>query len=93
MAKSGKEEVVNIDFDVNNLTLGEMEDFEEAVGASVFEVLAQGKITTKALIAFVWLTKRRDDENYTLEDARKVKVSSVEWTGADEEEDKDEDPQ
>lgn len=73
-------ETLNVN--VDDLTLGEVDDFEEASGLSIVDVskLLKGKkpLPAKALIALVWITKRRADESYTLEQARSVKVSELE---------------
>lgn len=68
---------VNID----DLTLGELEDFEEAAGISVADIQARGgSMPVRAVSALVWVTKRRDDKDFTLDQARKIKLSEVEFT-------------
>lgn len=70
-------ETVSIDFD--DLTLGEADDFEQASGMSAQEAVAlaakKKPLPVKALIALVWIIKRRDDPKFTLEDARSIKVA------------------
>ena len=66
-----------ISIDVNDLTLGEVEFFEEQSGLTLADLQA-GQLTTKAVIALVCVTKRRDDPAYTMDDARKVKMSDFE---------------
>lgn len=39
--------------------------------------LSEIKIGAKALVALVWLVKRQDIPGFTIDDARKVKVSSL----------------
>lgn len=39
------------------------------------------ELSTKALKALVWIIKRQDDPNFTLEDARNVKVSELDIEG------------
>ena len=70
--------------DSDRMTLGDIETFEEMVGERL-ETLEDGRPSGKALVALVYITKRRDDPNYTVEDARKVPVSDL----ADEEEEAD----
>ena len=67
--------------DLDDLTLGEMEDFEKASGLTL-STIQDGNIPAKALIALVWIARRRDDPKYTLKDARSVKISDLQL-GAD----------
>lgn len=67
-----------IKLDPDELTLGDLDDFEEAVGKSFFECIANGATPSpKALMALVWITERKTDPTYTLEKARDVKVGSL----------------
>lgn len=68
-----------IKIDFSAFSLGEIEEFEGA-GGITFEKAVESADTnkmlpTKALIAAVWITQRRDDPNYTLDDARSVKLT------------------
>jgi hypothetical protein len=62
------------------LSLGECEEFEEMTGVSVssLEESAVG-LPIKAITVLVWLTKRRDDPDSSLEDARKLKISDLDF--------------
>ncbi len=64
-------------FDINELDLGELEDFAEATGIDPLSLTDGWKPTLKAVRAFVWLVKRREDPALTLEGARRVKVSEL----------------
>ncbi len=64
-------------FDINELDLGELEDFAAATGIDPMQLQDGWQPTLKAVRAFVWLVKRRDDPALTLEDARRVKVSEL----------------
>ena len=68
---------MSITIDVNDLELGEVEFLEDESGLSLYE-LQDGNMTSKAVIAIVCLVKRREDPNYTMDDARKVKLSELE---------------
>lgn len=64
-------------------------------GERVFEKDAKGvlrpqttvELSTKALKALIWIVKRQDNPDFTLEDARKIKVSELELQGDDSPED------
>ena len=71
-------------YDLDDLELGELEALEDFMGAPIGE-LALGSI--KATLYLVFLIKRRDDPEYTLDDARREKFVSVKWGGDDEEAD------
>lgn len=96
---------VELKFDPDSLTLGDLEDFETYVGNSIDEVIKPvpavdddgnrvyddrgrpemtTKVPTKALICLVWLVKRADDPGFTIEDARKVRVSALSMSAPDE---------
>ncbi len=64
-------------FDINELDLGELEDFAEATGIDPMQLQDGWQPTLKAVRAFVWLIRRREDPALTLEDARRVKVSEL----------------
>lgn len=65
---------MSINIDVNDLTLGEVEFFEEESGLTLAD-LQSGAMTTKAVTALVCAVKRRENPDYTMDDARKVKLS------------------
>lgn len=68
-----------VDFD--EMELGELEDFEEVSELEMQAVLdGTQTLTVKAITALVWIHKRRSDPDFTLEDARKTKLSTVDFT-------------
>lgn len=74
------ESIVTID--PNDLTLGELMDFEEASGEKVSDVFAASEgaapsFSARTLTALVWVIRRRDDPNYSLDDARTVKIGDL----------------
>jgi hypothetical protein len=65
-------------FDPDDLTIGEMEQFEDVVGQTMTSALSDpSNMSAKALKAIVWIVNRRTNPEYTLEDAASVKVSSL----------------
>lgn len=66
-----------VDFDVNTLTLGDLCDIEDAIGDVAASALLRGQMTPKAITAVVWIVKRRDNPEYTFEEARSVPVSAL----------------
>lgn len=92
-------EKVVLKVDPDALTIGDLEDFEDVVGASLFDALqpvptrdedgsvvrdekgrpvTEVKVTAKALKALIWITQRVDRPDFTLQDARNVRVTSLE---------------
>lgn len=64
-------------FDINELDLRELEDFADATGLDPMEIKDGWQPTLRAVRAFVWLVKRRSDPDFSLEDARRVKVREL----------------
>lgn len=63
--------------DLDDLTLGDLDEFEDISGQT-FDQAQEGRFRSiKALIALVYLTKRKADPAFTLDDARNAKVTSL----------------
>lgn len=90
--------------DPEDLSIGDLEDFEEITGQSLTEALkarpvldAEGKrqfdekgrplsethLTARVIKALVYVTKRRDNPAFTLEDARHVRLSELKFAESD----------
>lgn len=93
-----------IKFNQGNMTLGDLEDFEEITGKTFSQAmkqtpvidpetgkpvrdpdpeakgrpLMQAEMSMKGLVAIVYLAMRKEDPNFTLEEARKLKLSDFE---------------
>lgn len=74
-------------FSVERITVGDMEDLEEITGLSFGELLdALGSadnggtlnIPIKVLKALVYVIYRQENPDFTLDDARKVRVTELE---------------
>ncbi len=69
-----------IEFDPDDLTLGEIEDMEEAAGVSfqkLLKMFSEEDLSTRAMRAVMWIMLRRDDPDYTFEDAKDLTVSDI----------------
>jgi hypothetical protein len=63
------------DYTLDDLELGEVEEFETAMGG---QTMAEVDLSSaKAIIWLVYLVKRREDPEYTLDDARSVKLTDI----------------
>lgn len=71
-----------LEFDVNTLTLGEIETIEEIVGRDVLRELGRGTPGVKTLIAVVYVIKHRTDPDITLDDVRGMNVGTLKLSGA-----------
>lgn len=58
---------------LDDFELGDLEWLEEYLGTTLADEKAMGSM--KAAVAFVYLIKRQDDPEFTLEQARKTKMS------------------
>ncbi|MDT0472785.1 hypothetical protein RM863_11675 [Streptomyces sp. DSM 41014] len=97
-------QAVSLRIDPDVLTIGDLEDFEDVVGAPLYDVLQakpvrdsegrkvldddgrpelQTQIPTKALKALIWITQRNENPDFSLQDARNVRVSALELVAGD----------
>jgi hypothetical protein len=65
--------------DFEDLTVGEIEDLEDLLGVPLTQ-LKNAKGTTSALI---YIFMRRDNPEYTIEDAKKERLSNFDFAGVD----------
>jgi hypothetical protein len=62
-------------YDLEDFELGDLEWLEEYLGAPLSDGNAMNSM--KAAVGFVYLIKRQDDPGFTIEQARKVKLASI----------------
>lgn len=76
-------------FDVDELTLGQLEELEELTGRSLSEMerdFRARKFRAKDLTAIAYVIKHADDPDFTIDDARALKIKvfeDMEVKGAD----------
>lgn len=63
-------------FDLNELTIGDLEDLEDIVGVP-FDQINMERPSMKVAKAMIYIVKRRTDPDFTLEDARDIRVSEL----------------
>jgi hypothetical protein len=63
---------------LDNLTLGDIEDFETASGVSVTTLTDGGTLPVKAVVALVWVVRRQTEPAFTLDDARRLRMADLE---------------
>lgn len=81
---------MKIKLDIDELTFGDMEDFEEFAGVPLMEAMQQvqaGQMPLKPAIGLIWICQRAINPNFTLDDARKVKLNDLEIDLEDDEPD------
>lgn len=59
---------------IDDLTVGEIDEIEEIIDASIDSVGQPGARKGKFLLAIAYVIKRRDNPAFTLEDARNMKI-------------------
>jgi hypothetical protein len=64
-------------FDFESLTLEEVELIENLTNTSIDEAFGNGKPKGKALAAFVWVVRKRNDPSYKMEDAKKLSLKEA----------------
>ncbi len=72
MADIAEIQIEGKSYAIDDFELGELEWIEDELGCTLDEVDPH---SMKAAVRFVYLIKRRDDPDFTLDDARKLKVS------------------
>jgi hypothetical protein len=74
-----------------SMTLAEIEQIEVLTGRNIESIMADGAPRGVALKAIIWTIRRRENANYTLEEAGKVslKEATALFTGDDDDEKKD----
>jgi hypothetical protein len=77
-----------VQIDIGELTLGEMEAWEELTGEpfGVFLAACESgleRLPTRYVSALVVVLQRRENPDYSLEDARRLRASDVEPVEAD----------
>lgn len=76
---------MKIALDPNALSFGDLEDFETATGEGLMETFGkvgedgnlQG-LKIKTMVALVWVCGRQENPDFTLDDARKVRLNDLE---------------
>lgn len=74
-----------IRFDLEDLTVGETVEFEEIAGVPLSEFAPKDSgngevaVSAKALLAMVYISRKRSNPAFTLDDARDVKVSDLDF--------------
>jgi len=54
---------------IEQLTLDEIETIENILGVSIDQAFADGKPKGKAVKVFIWVSKKREDPTFTIEQA------------------------
>lgn len=63
-------------FDFQDLTLEEIEFFEEYTGVTL-EAVQPGRMPAKVLTAVAYLAKKRTDPDFTIDQAKKLKITEA----------------
>jgi hypothetical protein len=66
--------------ELEDLTLGEAEELETLTGVTL-ESIASGRPPVKVLTALLYLVNRRDNPDFTMDDARSIKIAQLEQDG------------
>lgn len=67
----------NVTFDFESLTLDEVEQIELITGSSIDQILDAGHAKGKALKAIIFIMKKREDPNFTIEQAGKIPLTEA----------------
>ena len=67
----------SIAFDPDTLTVGELMDVEDVIGAEEFRSISDGQPSFKAVAAIAWILKRRETAETTLADVRALSLAEL----------------
>lgn len=62
-----------LEFDINTLTIGDIEDIEDICGIA-YEQIKWDKPSAKLLRAVVYISGRKQNPDFTMQDARNVRA-------------------
>ncbi len=65
-----------VEIDLNDFTLGEVEDIEQVAGV-YFRDLFKSDKSGRGLAACLWVVRRRTNPEYTLDEAKREKLRDV----------------
>ncbi len=70
---------MNLEFDLDELSLADAEDIEDYAGCSLADVAKKlaNNPPMKLMTAIIWITERRKNPGFTVEDARKTKINAI----------------
>lgn len=63
-----------LEFDLGDLTIGEIEEIEELLDRPFTGLMEDGKPMGKTLRAIGYIARKRTDPTFTFEDAKKLKL-------------------
>lgn len=76
---------MKITLDAKALTVGDMEDFEDAAGVGLMETFGKidqagdlSGLRMKTVRALVWVITRQENPDFTFEDARSIRFDELE---------------
>lgn len=64
-------------FDLDKITVGDIVDIEETCGMPWDDIVDMDTPPTKVLLAMLWVVKRRDNPDFTLDDARNTPLADI----------------
>lgn len=79
VSRKARRVVEQVNINVDDFTLGELDEFEQETGLVVGRLDYQ-QLPIRAVAGFVWLTRKRTDPDYTFESVTKLKPTEFDVT-------------
>lgn len=76
-------ERIEIAIDLELLTLGDIEEIEDAIGVETLREVFKGNVSAKAMVHLAHIMKRKSDPGFTLDQARRLPLTAFTLDGAD----------
>jgi hypothetical protein len=83
MTDATASDVFDINLNFDDLRIREIEDIEEITGQPISQIMASGQPMAKALRAIAYVMKRREDPEFTLEQAGELRINLTEGDAVD----------
>ena len=68
---------MNVDIDVNTMTIGEIEKAEALCGRSIMPTISHGDLPAAVLAALATVVVQRDNPAFTYADARNIRIGEM----------------
>ena len=82
-----------MNFDINDLTIGEVADIEEATGKSITSLFEEGTSQARVMQAIIWVARRREEPKLTFAEVGNMTFAEMNESFAIEDNGGDVDPQ
>jgi hypothetical protein len=70
---------LSVEFDLDSVTMAELEELESLIGGDVMEAMGEGKPKMRLLRALAFITMRRSNPDLTWDDIGALKITDLDF--------------